>query len=150
MLRFVTKRFLRGILTLWVVCTLVYFDLRLQGDPVILLIGTEASLEAHEAMTSKLGLDRSPPEQYFAYLSLAARGDVGDSIRERRPATQAVFDRLGATAQLAAAALLLSVFVGVPLGVLVARYHNRLGDRGLMGFGFLGQFAPGFFAGTMA
>lgn len=149
MIRFAVRRLIRGIATLWVVVTLVFFGLRLQGDPVTLLIGFEASPEAYEAMRSKLGLDKSPIEQYITFLSLIAHGDFGDSIRERRPATEAVFDRLPATGRLAAAAIFLTVFVGIPLGVLAAKYHNTAADRGLMAIAFLGQSTPDFFVGIL-
>ncbi|MEZ4524211.1 MAG: ABC transporter permease [Thermomicrobiales bacterium] len=149
MLGFALRRLVRGIATLWVVVTLVFFGLRLQGDPVTLLVGFEASPEAYDAMRSKLGLDESPVEQYVTFLSLIVHGDFGDSIRERRPATEVVFDRLAATARLATAALALTLLIGIPLGVLAAKYHNTATDRGLMAIAFLGQSTPDFFSGIL-
>lgn len=146
---FIVRRFLRGLLTLWVVLTLVFFGLRIQGDPVRLLIGDEASPEAIDAMREKLGLDEPALIQYVTYLRLAATGDFGDSIREKRPVTEAVAERLPATLQLAGAALLLSVVIGIPIGVLAARRRNTMTDRTLMGVAFFGQSAPDFFVGIL-
>ncbi len=120
--------------------TIVFFGRRLQGGPVTLLVGFKASPQAHDAVKSKRGLDRCLPEQYDRCLRLIAGGDVGDSIRERRPASEAVLSRLGATAQLASAALLLSdegvdaievtnlfssSFVAALRGALHLRWGNR-------------------------
>jgi peptide/nickel transport system permease protein len=149
MLRFVMRRFLRGLLTLWVVVTLVFFGLRLQGDPVQMLLGFEATPEAYEAMRQKLGLNDPVAVQYAKYVGLVVSGDFGDSIRERRPVTEAVFERLPATIQLAAAALAISVLAGIPLGVIAARHRNSPVDRGLMAFAFFGQSAPNFFVGIL-
>lgn len=73
MLRFALRRLVRGVLTIWVVGTLVFFGPRLQGDPVIMLVGSDASPEAYGAMTSKLEIDRTPPEQCLAYLGSRQR-----------------------------------------------------------------------------
>jgi peptide/nickel transport system permease protein len=129
---------------LWVVVTLVFLGLRLQGDPMQLMLGFEATPEADEAMREKLGLSDSVTIQFARCARLVAGGDFGDSIRERRPVTEAVFDRLPATFQLAVAALASSILVGVPLGVVAARHRNSPLDRGLMAFAFFGQSAPNF------
>lgn len=149
MTRFVIRRFLRGLLTLWVVVTLVFFGLRLSGDPVFALLGSEASPEAYAAMTEKLGLNDPVAVQYVKYMSLVAQGDFGDSIRERRPVTEAVFERVPATLQLAAASVAVAVLVGIPMGIIAARHRNGILDRTLMAFAFFGQSAPNFFVGIL-
>ena len=90
MLQFTLRRFLRGLLTLWVVVTLVFFGLRLSGDPVFLMLGDEASPEAITALRSQLGLDEPLPVQYLRYFQTVAQGDFGNSLRERRPVTEIV------------------------------------------------------------
>ena len=149
MLQFTFRRFIRGILTLWVVVTLVFFGLRLSGDPVFLMLGDEASPEAVTALREKLGLNEPLPVQYVRYLQTIGSGDFGDSLRERRPAVEIVAERLPATAELAAAALALAVFLGIPAGVYAAVRRNSLIDRGLMAFAFFGQSAPNFFVGIL-
>jgi peptide/nickel transport system permease protein len=149
MLGFVIRRFLRGVITLWLVVTVVFFGLRISGDPVTLMLGFEASPEAIERMREKLGLNNGVGVQYLRYLQLIGQGDFGDSIREPRPVTQVVFDRLPATLELALAAILIAVVVGIPVGVFAALHRNSLIDRGLMSFAFLGQSAPNFFVGIL-
>ncbi|CAN5131390.1 ABC transporter permease [soil metagenome] len=149
MLGFVIRRFLRGVITLWLVVTVVFFGLRISGDPVTLMLGFEASPEAIERMREKLGLNDGVGVQYLRYLQLIGQGDFGDSIREPRPVTQVVFDRLPATLELALAAILIAVVVGIPVGVFAALHRNSLIDRGLMSFAFLGQSAPNFFVGIL-
>jgi peptide/nickel transport system permease protein len=149
MLRFTLRRFLRGILTLWAVVTLVFFGLRVSGDPVMLMLGDEASPEAIAALRNQLGLDDPLPVQYVRYLQTIGQGDFGNSLRERRPATEIVAERLPATAELAIAALALAVFIGIPVGIFAALRRNSLIDRGLMALAFFGQSAPNFFVGIL-
>jgi peptide/nickel transport system permease protein len=149
MLAFTIRRLIRAILTLWLVVTLVFFGLRLSGDPVFLMLGDEASPEAITALRTKLGLDQPAPVQYVRYLQTVARGDFGHSLRERRPVTEIVAERLPATLELASAALVLSLFLGVPLGLFAALRRNSLVDRGLMAIAFFGQSAPNFFVGIL-
>lgn len=149
MLQFTLRRFIRGILTLWVVVTLVFFGLRLSGDPVFLMLGDEASPEAIAALREQLGLDEPAPVQYVRYLQTVAQGDFGNSLRERRPVTEIVAERLPATAQLATAALALAVLIGIPAGIIAALRRNSLIDRGLMACAFFGQSAPSFFIGII-
>lgn len=149
MLQFTLRRFIRGLLTLWVVVTLVFFGLRLSGDPVFLMLGDEASPEAITALRAQLGLDEPVPVQYFRYFQTVARGDFGNSLRERRPVTEIVAERLPATAELASAAIVISIIFGIPMGILAAIRRNTIVDRGLMAIAFFGQSAPGFFIGIM-
>jgi peptide/nickel transport system permease protein len=146
---FIARRVGRGLLTLWIVVTAVFFGLRLTGDPVVLLLGSDAPTEAYDRMRAKLGLDAPAPVQYVRYLGLAAAGDFGDSLRERRPAAAVVLERLPATLELAAAALLLAICLGVPAGVLAALHRNGPLDRALMAVAFVGQSVPAFFLGIV-
>jgi peptide/nickel transport system permease protein len=146
---FVIRRFLRGLITLWLVVTVVFFGLRISGDPVTLMLGFEATPEAIDSMQEKLGLNDSIPVQYLRYLQLVARGDFGNSLREPRPVTEVVLDRVPATLELAFASLVLAVAIGIPIGIIAALRRNSLVDRGLMAFAFLGQSAPNFFVGIL-
>lgn len=149
MLKFTLRRFIRGLLTLWVVVTLVFFGLRLSGDPVFLMLGDEASPEAITALRAQLGLDEPVAVQYLKYFQTVAQGDFGNSLRERRPVTEIVAERLPATAELASAGILISIIFGIPMGILAAIRRNTIIDRGLMAIAFFGQSAPGFFIGIM-
>lgn len=149
MLGFIVRRLVRGLITLWLVVTVVFFGLRVSGDPVTLMLGFEASPESIDAMRGKLGLNESLPQQYLRYMQLVVQGDFGESLREPRPATQVVLDRVPATLELAFASLLLAVAVGIPIGIIAALRRNSLVDRGLMSMAFLGQSAPNFFVGIL-
>ncbi len=149
MLQFTLRRFIRGILTLWVVVTLVFFGLRLSGDPVFLMLGDEASPEAVTALREQLGLEEPLPMQYVRYFQMVGQGDFGNSLRERRPVTEIVAERLPATAELASAAIMISIVLGIPMGIFAALRRNTAVDRGLMAIAFVGQSAPGFFVGIM-
>lgn len=149
MLGFVMRRFLRALITLWLVVTVVFFGLRISGDPVTLMLGFEATPDAIERMREKLGLNETVAAQYLRYLQLIGQGDFGDSIREPRPVTAVVFDRVPATLELALASLVISVVVGIPVGIFAALRRNSLADRGLMALAFLGQSAPNFFIGIL-
>lgn len=88
MLGFTLRRLIRGVLTLWLVVTLVFVGLRLSSDPVFLMLGDEASPDAIEALRDKLGLNEPLPVQYARYVQMVGSGDFGDSLRERRPVTE--------------------------------------------------------------
>ena len=149
MLSFALRRLIRGVLTLWLVVTAIFFALRLSGDPIYLLLGPEASPEAITAMRNDLGLNDSLPVQYLRYLRSIASGNFGNSIREQRPATTSVLQRLPATAELAAASLLLAILIGIPIGIIAALHRGSFLDRGLMSLAFIGQSAPNFFLGIL-
>lgn len=149
MLRFVILRLVRGLITLWLVVTVVFFGLRLSGDPVTLMLGEDARPEAVEALREKLGLNDPLPVQYARYAQTISRGDFGDSLRERRPATVVVFERIPATVQLAAASLLVTLVIGVTIGVVAALKRNSPIDRSVMALSFVGQAAPAFFVGII-
>ena len=146
---FIVRRFLRGLVTLWLVVTVVFFGLRISGDPVTLMLGFEATPQSIDSMREKLGLNESLPMQYLRYMQLVASGDFGDSLREPRPASEVVLARVPATLELALASLVIAVVIGIPIGIFAALRRNSLVDRGLMAFAFLGQSAPNFFVGIL-
>lgn len=149
MLRFMLTRLLRSLVTLWLVVTMVFVVLRLSGDPAQAMLPDEATVEQIASFRHQYGLDRSVPVQYARYLANLAQGNFGVSLSERRPVTELVLGRLGATLQLAAAALAISLLVGIPAGLLAALTRNSLWDRLLMGLAFIGHAAPTFFVGIV-
>lgn len=149
MFRFVLIRFIRGLITLWLVVTIVFFGLRLSGDPVQLMLGDSPQPEAVEALREKLGLNDPLYVQYFRYARTIATGDFGESIREHRDATVVVFERVPATLQLAAVSLTVTLIIGITIGVIAALKRNSPVDRLVMAISFFGQAAPGFFVGIL-
>lgn len=147
MVGFVTKRALRGLLTLWAVASVVFIGSRISGDPTFWLLPDDAPTAQREALRTQLGLDGSLREQYGHYLAQVSRGDFGLSFRERRPVIEMFVERIPATLRLAGTAFLLSLLLGVPIGIVAALNRNTLLDRFVMSLSFLGQALPNFVLG---
>ena len=150
MASFLLRRLLHALFVVWGVVTVVFFLVRLTGDPAAFLVDQTATREEIAHVRHLLGLDRSLPVQYADFLLGVARGDFGTSIREKRPAMRMVLEHLWpATVELAAAALALSVLLAVPLGVLSATHKDRAADHlSRLGSLFL-QSMPAFWLGLM-
>src|SRR5688572_24154529 len=121
MTQYIVRRLLQAVLVIFGVVTVVFFILQLTGDPVRLMVGESASEEDIVNIRHQLGLDRPLHEQYVSYLRNAARGDFGESIRQRgRRAMDIVLDRYPATLRLAFLALSCSVILATVFGVISA------------------------------
>src|SRR5437773_9361699 len=111
---FLLRRLLHTVFVVWAVVTVVFFLVRLTGDPVLFLVDQSATQEEIAHTRALLGLDRPLAAQYVDFLAAAARGDFGISIREKRPAMRMVLEHLWpATVELAAAALVLSTILEI-------------------------------------
>lgn len=146
---FVTQRLATAALTLWIVVSAVFVMLRLSGDPVRLLLSIDARPEQVEALRRELGLDAPLPTQYARFLGELVRGNLGESLQQRRPALDVVLERLPATLELAAAAFLLAATVGPGLGLVAALRRGTPSDRLAMAFASLLQAGPPFFVGIL-
>lgn len=139
----------RAIVTLWLVVTVVFVVLRFSGDPVRLLLPSDATEAQVEALRSELGLDDSIPVQYGRFIVQIAQGDFGESLRFNRPALDLVLDRFPATAELALVAFAIAALVGLAVGSLTALKHGSAVDRfAMVAMGLL-QAAPAFFLGLI-
>lgn len=147
--RVLIPRLGRAILTVWLVVTLVFVILRASGDPVPLLLPTEATPDQVQALRVELGLDETITVQYLRFWQQMAQGDFGASLRFNQPALQLVLDRLPATISLAVAAFGLAAVVGVGLGSLAASVRGSVLDRVAMALMSLLQASPSFFLGVM-
>ena len=148
---YILARIGQGIFTLVALSVVVFLSARLTGDPVTLLLPLEASTRGdYELLQKKLGLDKPLVVQYFVFLKDAARGDFGASIKDRRPARTILFERLPATIQLAVSAIVLTIVIGVPLGVLSAVKRDSIFDKIGSIFAVLGMAAPQFWVAIMA
>lgn len=143
--------FYRIVVTLPVVAIsaiLVFCLLRMTpGNPAVILAGDYATPETIAAITRELGLDRSIPEQLYLWAIQLLHGNLGKSVVSGLPVSTMIADRIGPTASLAATTLLLSVIVGVPLGVVAAANKGRWLDRTIMGASVVGFSAPVFVLG---
>ena len=145
----VTQYILRRILLLPVVLfgvsVLVFMVLHLvPGNPAQVIAGPDAPPETVAEIEHELGLDRPLPEQYALYLGRVVQGDLGRSLRSRRPVLDDVLDALPNTIQLALAAAVITPLIALPLGVLAAARRGTAVDRFLMVVSMLGITVPVF------
>lgn len=140
---------MRMLLTLFGVMTFTFFLGRLTGDPVLLMLPQTASQEDIERVRAELGLNQPLPLQYVLYLAQMAQGDFGESINYGRPALDVVMERVPATLELGLPALILSVLIGIPLGVIAAQHRDKPFDRFVMSVSMAGQSLPAFFVGIL-
>ncbi|RZS44968.1 peptide/nickel transport system permease protein [Herbihabitans rhizosphaerae] len=150
MLRFVVRRLLQAIPTLFILSILVFAWLRaLPGGPAGAMLGDKATPEKIADLNRTLGLDQPIFVQYFKFLGRVLTGDFGSSL----VSNQAVLDEIGfalpATIELSLTALLLAVGFGIPLGYLAARYHGRLVDNSVVIGTLVGVAVPVFFLGYL-
>jgi ABC-type dipeptide/oligopeptide/nickel transport system permease component len=127
----------------------VFVILRLSGDPAALLIDPSATREQYDELRRTLGLEGSIPEQYVRFFTSALSGDFGTSFRHGRPALDVVIERVPATAQLAFAALGLTLITAIPLGVLSAVHRDSVIDRLASVVTLMGQGMPTFWLGIV-
>ncbi len=144
MQRYIVSRIGQSILVLLGVLILVFFMLRITGNPAALLLPKEASPEQVAAFKAKLGLDRPLPIQFLRFAQSALTGDFGNSLRYRTDALELILERLPATVELASAALLLAILVAVPLGLVGGSNPGSLWDSIARTLGLLGQSIPNF------
>jgi len=144
MQRYLASRVLQSILILIGVLFLVFILLRLSGDPAALMVSRNASPEQLEAVREQLGFNRPLYVQFAEFASGAVRGDFGDSIRHKQPAMKLILERLPATLELAVAALLMSIVIGIPLGLLGGSRPGTFWDTITRGAGLIGQTIPNF------
>jgi len=149
MWRFVLRRAGNGVVSILGASLVIFMISRLSGDPITLMMPPDAPPQAIEAMRVALGLDRPLWTQYWIFITNALTGDFGTSYRWQQPALNLVLDRLPATVELAVAALVFSVGVAVPLGVLSAVYRGGWVDRLGRILAMLGQAMPNFWVGLM-
>lgn len=149
MARYASKRLLQGLLSVFGAITIVFFILRLSGDPARLMLPPEASEEQVAAMRESLGFTRPLWQQYLDFLGDTVTGNFGDSLYYKSPAMELVFERLPATLLLAAVAIGVSVLVGVAVGVISAYRKNTPLDYVLSGFVLFGQSMPVFWVAVI-
>lgn len=140
-------RVAQGFLVILLVSLVVFVLINMTGDPTALLLPPEASPEQIAEFRSLMGFDQPLPFQYATYVSRAVQGDFGESIRWRQPALQVVLERLPATLALTGVALLITLCVAVPLGILSALRPGSAVDQIGLVTSVLGQAMPSFWLG---
>lgn len=144
MLQFLVRRLLQSIGLIVGVLVLVFFTVRLTGDPVGLMVARNATPEQREAFRVAHGFDRPLTEQFLAWFGNALRGDLGKSLRLHLPNHELIMQRLPATMELALAALLLALIVALPLGIISGVFPGSPLDLLARAIGLAGQTIPSF------
>jgi len=119
------------------------------GDPCRAILGEKATVESCERFNENKGLNEPMPVQLAIYIGDIARGDLGDSLRFKRPILTILLERLPLTMELSLSAVTIAVLVGVPLGIISATRRNSSVDVGTMIFANIGVSMPVFWLGLM-
>lgn len=146
---YIFNRLVGGLVTVLLVLTLVFFLVRLSGDPVVLMADPYFEEEDLQALRVKLGLDGTVAEQYVIFLRSVAQGDFGDSIRFREPALDLYLERMPATLKLVGFAVFFSIGLGIPIGLIAGVSPNGRFDKVVKTGALLGQAVPSFWLGLM-
>jgi peptide/nickel transport system permease protein len=154
--RYLIQRILQLIPVLILVSVAVFLIIRIiPGDPVLVMLGVDPeerariSEEQYETLKHQLGYDRPIYVQYANWVSRIVQGDMGLSLRSRRPIFEVIFERYPATLYLALTALLTGVLIAIPTGVIAAMRQNTSVDYAAMGFALWGIAVPNFWLALM-
>ena len=147
---YVIRRLLALIPVALVVATVAFVLIHLApGDPASVIAGPDASRDDVRRIERQLGLDAPLPVQLARWYGRLIQGDLGQSIFLRKPVTDAILDRVEPTLLLTVSAIVIAIVIGVPAGVVAARYHNTTTDQVLMVLALLGVSIPNFLLGLL-
>ncbi len=146
---FIVRRSLQAVLVLFVMSVLVFIGVYAIGNPIDILINPQADQQEREHAIAALGLDRPMWTQYLAFLAGALRGDLGNSFVHNTSALRLILERMPATLELAIAAILIAIALGIPLGLWAGLKPNTAAGRTIMAGSILGFSLPTFWVGLM-
>jgi peptide/nickel transport system permease protein len=149
MKRFVLRRLGYSLLSLFLLSITIFLFVRLTGDPTVLLVEPGASKEDMAMIREQLGLDRPIAVQYLTFVTDMLRGDFGKSFYYRTPVLELYMSRLPSSLMLAAAAMIFSLIIGIPSGIIAAVRVGRLPDSLGKMFALLGLSMPQFWVGLL-
>ncbi len=149
MLAFILRRLLQAIVVMASVGFLAFMLFQYVGDPVTSLLGQDATQEQREALRKDLGLDQPFPIQFARFVGNALQGEFGLSLRQGRKVSALIAERFPATLELALAAAVIALVVGVPLGVYAALRRGSFGSQLVMTLSLLGVSLPIFLIGIL-
>jgi glutathione transport system permease protein len=141
---YIARAVLRMAITMFVIVTLVFFATRLSGTPLDSFLGDGLTAEDRELLITYFELDGTIWQQYVAYLRGVLEGNFGMSFLERRPVSEIMADRIGPSAQLLFASLLLTLSTAIPLGIIAAIYRTSWVGSAVMVLAFVGYAVPNF------
>jgi peptide/nickel transport system permease protein len=146
---FIMRRLSQTAVVLLVTSLLVFAGLFVVGDPVEILISPDADQIERERARVALGLDKPGWMQYLLFLKNALSGDLGKSFVYGRPALEVIFERMPATLELATVAMLISILVGIPLGLYAGLKPDSKISKAIMAISIVGFSLPTFWVGLM-
>jgi peptide/nickel transport system permease protein len=146
---FIIRRLLQALLLALVMSVIVFAGVFAIGNPADIFIDPDATQAERAQLIARLGLDRPLYEQYFSFLANIVQGDFGNSFVFNRPALQLILERMPATVELAFAAVILAVFIGIPLGLWAGLKPKAVSSKTIMAGSILGFSLPNFWQGIM-
>ena len=147
--RFLGSKLVWAAVTLGIALTLAFLLSRASGSPIVGILGPYATPAQIAHVEHEIGIDRPLARQYVSYMGDIARGDLGQSLQYARPNAELIRSRLGNSIRLLAAAMLLAVLAGIPLGVLAALREGTAWDRIASVVALIGQSIPIFWLGLV-
>lgn len=149
MIGFVIRRVASALVVMLAVTAIAFVMFNYLGDPVVAILGLDASEAQRRAVEAQLGLDQPMVLRFFTYLGQVLQGEFGLSYRLGRPVTEVLIVRLPATVELATAGMVLALVIGIPAGIIAAIRRGSTGTRVLMGASLFGISVPTFFVGIV-
>ncbi len=149
MLAFILRRLAQSVLVMLTVGLIAFSLFRFVGDPVLFMLGQEATPEDRVRLTQMLGLDQPFYVQYAGFVARAVKGEFGISLRQVRPVSGMILERLPATLELAAVAAVFALIAGIVMGVYTALRRNSWLSQALLALSLVGVSLPTFLIGIL-
>jgi peptide/nickel transport system permease protein len=149
MLAFILRRLLQSIIVMVAVAFIAFMLFQYVGDPVVFLLGQDATTEQIQELRAGLGLDQPFFVQFFHFLGNAVQGEFGLSLRQGAKVSRLIAERFPATLELALVAALMALVIGVPMGVFAALRRGTFMSQLLMTISLLGASLPTFLIGIL-
>lgn len=147
---FLIKKICTSITTLFLVTVISFTILNvIPGDPILSKLGVDATKEQIVALKKEYGLDKPKYIAYVEWLGDAVKGEMGQSIKYSTPVNKLISKRMGVTLNLASSAMVITILVGFPLGLLSAMRNKKKGDKFLSIFNMIGISVPSFWIGLL-
>ena len=149
MFAFILRRLFQASLVLLTVGFIAFMLFQYVGDPVLNMLGQDATQEQKDRLRTDLGLDQPFPVQFAAFVGNAVQGDFGLSLRQGRKVSELIAERFPATLELSLLAAVIALAVGIPMGVYAALKRGNVLSQLIMGFSLLGVSLPTFLIGIL-
>ena len=146
---YVIRRLLQAVLVIFIMTVIVFFGVNVIGNPIDILVDPDCDQACFAAAEKALGLDLPIIEQYFVFLNNALEGNLGKSFVIGVPALPLIVERMPATLELALCAMIMAIFLGIPLGMWAGLRPDSLSGKVIMGGSILGFSLPSFWVGLM-